>query len=214
MPTVSHSNDGGATWTTKTVDATQLFPNVDTFTDLAIGADGTVYVSWLRCTAGASSGECANTTGTFYYAKSTDGGNTWSAPAKIASARLAPDPGFCCFYGALPNTNERVSNIPVIAIDNSNGPNRGNLYVTYYTWTGTRMQVFAAVSTDGGATWTKKAVAPASATHDEFFSWLNVSRSGMVGVSWMDRRDDPANINYGAFSAFSTNGGTSYSLNL
>ncbi len=124
MPTVSHSNDGGATWTTKTVDATQLFPNVDTFTDLAIGADGTVYVSWLRCTAGASSGECANTTGTFYYAKSTDGGNTWSAPAKIASARLAPDPGFCCFYGALPNTNERVSNIPAL-----NGFKKTHAYV-------------------------------------------------------------------------------------
>jgi hypothetical protein len=99
------------------VDATQIFPNVDTFTDLAIGTDGAVYVSWMRCTANGPNGDCGDTTATFYFAKSTDGGNTWSAPTKIVSAHLAPDPNFCCFYGALPNTDERMSDIPVIAMN-------------------------------------------------------------------------------------------------
>jgi hypothetical protein len=214
VPTVSHSTDGGKTWTTKTVDTTQVFPNVDTFTDLAIGRNGTVYVSWLRCTAGSSSGECANTTGTIFFSKSTDGGNTWSTPAQITTVKLSPDPGGCCFYGALPNTSERMSDIPVIAIDNTTGVHKGNLYVTYYTWTGTQMKVYASVSTNGGTTWSSNAVAPASATHDQFFPWVNVSRNGVVGVSWMDRRDDAANINYEAFSAISLNGGTSYGTNL
>ncbi|PYX45933.1 MAG: hypothetical protein DMG79_18065 [Acidobacteria bacterium] len=213
VPTVSHSTDGGTTWVTKQVDTTQVYPNVDQFSDLAIGRDGTVYVSWMRCTANGPSGDCGGTISTMYWAKSTDGGNTWTSPAKITTAKLAPDPGFCCFYGSLPNTSERVSNIPAIAIDNY-GSHPGNLYVTYYNWTGSQMKAYVAVSTDGGATWSAKAVAPATATNDQFFPWVNVSRNGVVGVSWMDRRDDPANINYEAFSAVSVNGGASYGTNL
>lgn len=214
VPTVSHSNDGGKTWVTKKVDTTQVFPNVDQFTDLAVGSDGTVYVSWMRCKANGASGDCGGTVATLFWAKSTDGGNTWTAPAVITTVTLAPDPGFCCFYGSLPNTDERVSDIPVIAIDNSTGAHHGNLYVTAYTWTGSQMKVFVAVSTNGGATWTKKGVAPASATKDQFFPWVNVNKNGLVGVSWMDRRNDPANVNYEAFSAASANGGSSYSTNL
>jgi hypothetical protein len=214
VPTVSHSNDGGATWTTKAVDATQAFPNIDQFTDLAIGTDGTVYVSWMRCNASGADGGCSGTVSTLYLSKSTDGGNTWSSPVVIATPTLAPDPDVCCFYGALPNTDERLSNIPAIAIDNSTGTHKGNLYVTYYNWTGSQLRVYVAVSTNGGASWTSTPVAPASQTHDQFFPWLNVAKNGVVGVSWMDRRNDPANVNYEAFSSFSPNGGTSYNSNL
>jgi hypothetical protein len=214
VPTVSHSTDGGKTFATTTVDATQIFPNVDEFTDLAVADDGTVYVTWMRCNANGPSGDCGGTVATLLWSKSTDGGSTWTPPASIAKVTLAPDPGFCCFYGSLPNTDERISEIPSMGIDNSNGPHKGNLYVTFYNWSGTQMRVFVATSTDGGAHWSKTPVAPASATHDQFFPWLNVSKGGLVGVSWMDRRNDPANINYEAFSAVSTNGGKSYTANL
>lgn len=214
VPTVSHSSDGGKTWSAPiALDTTQVFPAVDQFTDIATGADGTVYVTWMRCTATGPSGDCGRTLATFYLAKSTDGGNTFSSPTVIATAGLAPDPGFCCFYGQLPNTDERISNIPVIAIDNSSGPNAGNLYVAYYTWKG-YMRLLVATSKDGGNTWSVTSPTPASDTHDQFFPWINVSRNGFVGVSWMDRRNDPANVNYEAFAAFSSNGGASFSTNL
>lgn len=211
---VSHSSDGGTTWTRKTVDTEQIFPNVDQFTDIATGKDGTVYLTWIRCTANGPSGDCGGTTASIMFSKSTDGGNTWSAAAAIFTASLAPDPNACCFYGALPNTDERMSNIPVVGIDNSTGTHAGNLYVTYYNWTGTFMKVYVATSTNGGSTWTKKPVAPATATHDQFFPWLNVNRAGLVGVSWLDRRNDPANVNYEAFASFSPSGGNSFSPNL
>ncbi|HZQ23527.1 MAG TPA: sialidase family protein [Terriglobales bacterium] len=213
--TVSHSADGGATWSNAiAVDSTQVYPSVDQFSDMATGADGTVYVTWMRCTANGPSGDCGGTTATFYVSKSSDGGNTWTSPTKIATAALAPDPGFCCFYGSLPNTDERVSNIPVVAIDNSNGANNGTLYVTYYNWTGSFMQVLVTRSHDGGTTWTAGVpVAPSTATHDQFFQWLNVSPGGIVGVSWDDRRNDPSNINYESFAAFSNDGGKSFSKN-
>jgi hypothetical protein len=212
---VSHSSDGGKTWTTKAVDTTQTFPTVDQFSDLAIGATGTVYATWQRCTANGSTGDCGGTKATFYISVSNDGGNTWTKPSKIASATLAPDPASCCFYGALPvTTGERVSNIPVIAIDNSAGAHKGNLYVAYYNWTGTQMRMMVATSTNGGTTWTSKAVAPVTAKGDQFFQWLNVNKSGVVGVSWDDRRNDSTDTSYESFAAFSTNGGTSFHKNI
>ena len=43
-------------------------------------------------------------------------------------------------------------------------------------------------------------------------SWdWTVSPSGLVGVSWLDRRNDPANHNYQAFAAISTDGGQTFS---
>lgn len=210
---VSHSTDHGATWTTTAVDTLQIFPALDQFTDIATGPDGTVYVTWMRCTANGPSGDCGGTTASIMLSKSTDGGNTWSSPAALFKVKLAPDPAFCCFYGALPNTDERVSEIPVIGIDASTGTHAGNLYITSYTWNGTFMQVYVSTSTDGGTTWTKKAVAPPTATHDQFFPWLTVSRAGLVGVSWLDRRNDPANINYEAFASFSRTGGASFTTN-
>jgi hypothetical protein len=106
-----------------------------------------------------------------------------------------------------------VSEIPVVGIDNSSGTHAGNLYIAYYNWTGAFMKLKVATSTNGGTTWTSKAVASATVTHDQFMPGLNVSRSGAVGVSWLDRRNDPSNINYESFAAFSGNGGTSFTAN-
>jgi hypothetical protein len=201
---VSHSGDGGATWTTTAVDNPQV-SNPEQFSDLAIGKDGTVYVSWLRC-----NNPCGGGTGTLLFSRSTDGGNTWSAPATIANVALSP--GNCNgFYGCLPHTGERVSEIPAIGIDNSTGPFAGRLYAALYNWTGTYMEVEVASSTDGGATWaTPVPVSPSPNAHDQFFPWLSVSNGGAVGVTWLDRRDDPANISYTTYAAVSTNGGVSF----
>lgn len=214
---VSHSSNGGASWQTSLVESATSYPVVDQFSDLAIGKDGTVYVSWMRCTAGGSTGDCGGTLATFYFSKSTDGGNTWSSPVAIAQANLAPDDcprTFGCFYGGIPNTIERVSNIPVMDIDNSSGTHHGNLYVVFYNWTGTFMKVEVATSTNGGSSWgTPVGVAPVSATHDQFFPWLTVSSGGIVGVTWLDRRDDPQNISYKMYFTYSTTGGTSFATN-
>lgn len=211
---VSHSCNHGTSWSTVVVDTKQIYPtHVDQFSDLAIGKDGTVYVSWMRCPATGPTGDCGGTTAKMLVSKSTDGGVTWSAPVTVASPKLAPD-SCGAFYGCLPNTFERVSNIPVIAIDNSTGPNAGHLYIVYYNWDGNRMRVLVTHSADGGTTWSAGVgVAPATVQHDQFFPWLNTSSRGTIGVTWLDRRNDTANINYDAFATFSINGGTSFQAN-
>jgi hypothetical protein len=213
--TVSHSTDGGTTFTMVPVSSMALYPNINQFSDMAIGSNGTVNLTWMNCTANGPNDDCGGTTAAFMLSTSTDGGNTWSTPKAILTAKLAPDSNGCCFYGALPNTNERISNIPSIAIDNSGGAHNGNLYVAYYSWSGTFMRVALATSTNAGSTWRSVPVASTSVTtHDQFFPWVSVDSKGLVGISWLDRRNDPANVNYEAFAAYSSNGGTTISANV
>jgi len=207
---VTHSTDGGKTWTTKTVEPLQSAPTVDQFSDLAIATDGTVYVSFMRCPGNGPTKDCGSTKATMFVSKSTDGGNTWSTAVKATTAMLVADT--CnAFYGCLPNTLERVSNIPAIAVDNSTAKTAGKLYLIDYTWTGKLMKVQVVSSTNKGMTWgAPVAVAPTTGAHDQFFPWVNVSSTGVVGASWLDRRNDPSNINYDAFGAGSKDGGKTY----
>jgi len=212
--TLTYSHNGGKTWKLGFTGPLQTFPgSVDQFSDIAVGADGTVYLTWQRFPTTGPTGDCGGTTATMYFTKSTNGGKTWAKPHAMFKAHLAPD-SCGAFYGCLPNTNERIADIPVIAVDNSTGAHKNNLYVAYYNWTGVYMKMMVATSTDGGKTWKSKPVAPASDKHDQFFEWTNVNSKGVVGVSFMDRRNDAANINYEAFAAFSTNGGTSFGKNV
>jgi Neuraminidase (sialidase) len=210
---VSHSRDGGKTWVSKLVGTRERFPNVAQFSDLAVGADGTVYVTWQRCRANGPASDCGGTTARMVISKSTDGGDTWSTPILITTANLVPDTCFCAFYGSLPNTSERVANIPAIAVDNSTRPTAGNLYVVFYHWTGTQMQVRVTTSSDGGTTWGTPVNVSTSTSGDQFFPWINLASNGRIAVTWLDRRNDAANLRYQPFFAISTNAGTSFGTN-
>jgi hypothetical protein len=218
----SHSNDGGQTWTTVAVEPAQPYPLHDGSCYMTIRADGTVFMTWLRCTITAAQTSytgCGGGASTVEFSQSTDGGNTWTTPTAILHTREAPfikckSGNFGGFYGVLPNTCDRIGNNFVIAIDNSSGPHRGNLYIAYYEWTGAYLKLFVATSSDGGATWRTTAVAPPTITHDQFCPWVSVNGSGVVGVSWLDRRNDPKNMDYEAFAAFSIDGGASFSPNI
>jgi len=210
---MSYSTDGGKKWKTDAVSALATYPNVNQFSDVAIDNKGTVYVSWMNCTANGSTGDCGGTAATEMISKSKDGGKTWSTPVTIQTVQLAPDSSGC-FYGCLPNTGERVANIPTIAFDNSKKGKVGNLYVVDYTYTGAYMQVQVTTSKDGGATWgTPVPVAPNTDTNDQAMPWLNVASDGTVGVSWLDRRNDPNNVNYESFGAYSSDGGKTFPNN-
>jgi hypothetical protein len=205
---VSHSSDGGKTWSTTVVDTLQTYPGtVDQFSDMAIGADGTVYINWIRCPTTGPTGDCGSTLTNIMFSKSTDGGKTWSHASVAATVTLTPD-SCGCFYGGLPNTFERVSNIPSNGALGSGAT--AKVYVAVYNWNGTQMQVEVATSTNGGTTFGAPVRVNSTSTKgDQFFQWLNVNpTNGRVGVTWLDRRNDTANLSYQPFFAYSTNGKT------
>lgn len=196
---VAHSYDGGKTWTTVKVAPVQAAPTCDLYTGTTVGNDGTVQVTWMYLN------DCTpNDKGDMLFSKSNDGGNTWSAPVLMGTV----------LQSEIPNSNVPVTNYPAIGVDNSNGPYAGNLYVVMYNWTGTFMQVQVVRSTDGGNTWSKPAPVAPGITHDQFLPWISVSPTGLVGVSWLDRRNDPKNVNYQAFAAISADGGKSFQPNI
>jgi hypothetical protein len=202
---VSHSTDGGVTWAQSAAEQVQTYPRQDFFTRLAVDKDGNVFLSWMRCVA-TNTQICSNNVAQMMFSKSADGGDTWSSPQLMTTVTM---------NWTLPNTKgERVYNYPVIAVDNSSGAHGGNLYVAMYTWTGTYLRVQVIRSADGGNTWsTPVPPAPKTDTHDQFFPAISVSPTGKVGVSWLDRRNDPNNIEYQAFAALSNDGGKSFQPN-
>jgi hypothetical protein len=202
----SVSSDGGHTWHTTAIDTVQHYPtNVDQFSDIGIGDDGTVYVTWIRCHANGPAGDCGGTTTNVMFSKSVDGGLTWTPAAVAFTTKLAPDACFCGFYGSLPNTNERISMIP--AVEASGVGPTAKVYVAYYNWT-TKMETMLRSSVDGGLTWSSGTVV-SSASGDQFFPWVSLLK-GKVIVSWLDRRKDPANVKYQPRFALSGNGGASF----
>jgi len=210
---VARSNDNGKSWEVAAVEPTQRFPAFDQFTNMAVGANGTVYVTWLHCAASGPSADCKNGRAHVLFSRSMDVGATWSSPLRITT--VAND--CSCANSYLPNTNPKVGvyNYPVIAADKSDGPYSGDLYVTMYSWTGTYLQVQVVRSADGGITWSDPVpVAHASANHDQFMPWISVSSTGLVGISWLDRRNDPNNVNYQAFAAISRDGGKTFEPNV
>ena len=210
---VAHSADGGQTWTQVAASPETTYPNIDQFSDLATDSAGNVYLTYMNCTANGPTGDCGGTVATMYMEVSSDGGNTWSAPSIVNTVNLAPD-SCGAFYGCLPNTYERVSDIPVIGIDRSGGAFEGAIYVGEYNWTGKFMQVQVWYCHVGMHGWgTPINVAPKRFKHDQFFPWLNVDSKGNVGVTWLDRRDDPSNVNYETFATWSANGGVTYKKN-
>jgi hypothetical protein len=210
---VSRSRDGGKTWNTAQVvaapdNAWEYYPS------LTIGRDGTLYATWMHC---LQFGEhlCTSDIGYMVFSKSSDGGVTWSHPKLVRSVHEVPNSCGCYPFGTIPNTTVYPSNTPALGVDNSSGPYSGRLYATLFEWTGTYMRVGVIHSSDGGNTWSKPVpVAPASETHDQFFPWISVSPAGLVGVSWFDRRNDPANIDYQAYAAISSDGGESFRTNM
>jgi hypothetical protein len=206
---VAHSTSGGTSWTQAAVDSVQVYPEEDRNTRIAVGKDGKVYVTWLHCRGKNVEGGGLCPRVHVMISTCTDGGNTWSTPLDTLTVGMP-------HYWELPHTKDypRVYNYAAIAADNSSGPYSGNVYVVMYDWTGSYLRVQAIRSTDGGKTWSQPVpLAPKTDTHDQFFPAISVSPTGVVGVSWLDRRNDPANHNYQAFAAFSTDGGKTFGKN-
>jgi Neuraminidase (sialidase) len=209
-----HSDDGGAHWSTL-----HAISGSSTLCDFAgggttvqpcqddqpswpvVGPDGTVYVFFRNVDTPAQN--------QFLMVKSTDGGATFSNPAKVADVfdqagtypragsggtRNRPD----CTARGQPSGRMVLSN-SCFRVNSYGGPAVAPDGSLYLVWSDNRngnnvhtdTDIFLTRSTDGGATWGAPIrVNTDGPGSDQFFPWPAVAPDGTVYVNFHDRRDD------------------------
>ena len=204
------STDGGKTWPDPPQpisDAQQLVIGVHVIADER--DPNTFYATWLEYAQ-----TIGGAPGTYRFAKSTDGGRTFT-PSTVATVvdqlpRQFPGQAF------------RNLSIPIMAVGYQ--PERQGesppLYITYaeYVTTqdpadedGHRAQIRFIKSTNGGLTWsTPRAVSASGGRGDQFQQYIRITPSGQLNVAYFDRRLDPENFFIDLFLSRSNDGGNTF----
>jgi hypothetical protein len=158
----------------------------------AVGPKGEVYIVW------------AGPLG-LVFDRSLDGGVTFGKDKVIGKIPGGWDFGV--------DGLDRANGMPNTAVDLSNGPNKGTLYVNWIDARNGDPDVFVMSSRDGGDSWSQ----PVRVNDDklkngkeQFFTWMSVDPvDGSVNVVFYDRRDTSGAMT-GVTLARSTDGGRTF----
>jgi hypothetical protein len=182
---LSYSDDGGVTFSSPvSVSGNFTGKTGGIGADPYVTSDGTLHVAWQ---------DYANLV--IADASSTDGGNTFSPPHVISLVG-----GFQFNVAAQARRGALV--YPAC------GSYGSSLYCSYMNGSDAATSVYVAKSTDGGSTWTSKAL---PGRGDQFNQWLAVDQSnGSVNVAYYDTGTHGATPTLYTL-ARSTNGGKTYS---
>jgi hypothetical protein len=201
-----HSSDGGQSFSTPTLLS---LPRPRMSVGHSIGAilsDGTyVALFWDLKNPDDSHGNLRPTeksNATLECITSSDGGETFSRAVVAAALNVG-------YSGA-------GSLVPSVAIDSGNGPFKDKIYVAWPDWRSGRSEILLISSSDKGKTWSKPIVvnddfgrAPNEGP-DDFMRAIAVNSSGVVGVMWYDRRDNPDDLGYFVRFSASMDGGETF----
>lgn len=148
--------------------------------------------------------------------KSLDGGQTFGADGldNTLIVRYAPigTININCGRQVLKG-NIRTWAMPSLAIN----PVNGDVYVAYASNPPgpDQADIYAIRSSDGGVTWSKSIRVNDDRTpNDQFFSFIAVAPDGTIGISFYDRRNDPANLKIDKYLAISRDGGRTFEPNI
>jgi hypothetical protein len=107
-----------------------------------------------------------------------------------------------------------VDVMPSLAVDRSTGPHAGRVYVTWFDHAAGNGETMLSWS-DDGATWSAPVrVNDDAGAADQFMPSVSVGPDGTLDVSWIDRRDDPANHLFEAYYTYSLDGGQTFAPNM
>lgn len=109
------------------------------------------------------------------------------------------------------------SALPVLAVDSTNGPFKDRLYAVWGDLRSGRKEAYLSFSSDKGKTWSAPTIvnddtprAELADAPDNFMPTVAVNSSGVVGVMWYDRRDNPDNLGYWPRFSASLDGGETF----
>ncbi len=188
---VQRSTDNGETWDAKINISNEVNAGShNQGVNLSTGPNGEVYAVWAIYDGWPQDEKAIG------FAKSLDGGETWEPSVRIiTNIRGIRNSG-------VPQ-NMRVNSFPAMAVDVSDGPNSGNIYVV---WTnvgvpgqnsGSDRDIYMIKSTDEGASWSD----PVRINQDEigqgkchYLPWIACDASnGILSVIFYDNRNTNAN---------------------
>jgi len=199
------SVDGGINWTAPLVLDSSSTESIQ-ICYVATGPNSEVYTMWER---GLDDLTAANTKlefrRSFNFAVSFD--------PKVTVRTMTPS-----FFPSMVGFNrEDTLEIGTIAVDNSTGPHRGNVYAVWVereTAGGEKRDVFLATSTNQGASWSAPVqVNDDPAGNDQAMPWMSVNSEGTLELAWYDYRNWRGMHTVDLYAARSTNGGSTFSSN-
>lgn len=152
---------------------------------------------------------------TYRFHRSTNGGASFQT---MSSLTVAGYSGTYNSAGRLNINNARHRPYPFIAMDNSNGPYRGRLYLVYSSnipaGNGNKPDIKLQYSTNQAATWSSYIVVndnPNPTQSDQWFPSIDCERTtGKLYIKWYDDRENPGSYTTGVWGTYSTTGGTSF----
>jgi len=195
----SRSTDQGRTWSSpnKLADITADIAAQGSY--VAVDNNSTIHVVWRDFNDN-----------TLHYTRSRDFGDTWEAIRPIIN--IVPN------GNTLTNGTFRTPTMPVMVVDNTDGPFSGSVYITWNDRGTGDADVLLACSRDGGETWSDNYTRVNNDTvgngADQFFPAMTISDQGWLHLMFFDRRYDPDHTLIGVTYAVSVDGGQNFSINL
>ena len=204
---LAYSSDEGETWTINhNISGAVNAGNHNQGVNIGVGPDGQAYAIWAIYD-GWPQDETAIGMST-----SLDGGVTWSDATRVVTN-----------IKGIRNTgtskNMRVNSFPVCAVDNSNGPDRGAIYITWSNIgtpginVGPDIDVYVVKSSDEGENWSdavKVNQDEAGLGKQHYFPWITCDpANGILSLVFYDDRNVSSN-QAEAFCANSDDGGVTW----
>lgn len=203
------STDAGLTWAT-TFSPSNALPGCY----IAVGPNGSTNGGCVMYVTNTGSDQAR----TYNFYRSTNGGANFTL---MSSQQFANQVGFYNSAGRHTINNARTAPHPKIAMDNSNGPNRGRLYLVYASndppGNGNKPDIWLRYSTDQGATFSAAIRVndnPNPTLSDQWFPEIWSERTtGKLYIHWYDDRSNPANFTTDIYATYSTDGGQTFAVN-
>jgi len=205
----ARSTDAGATWTT-TFTTSNTLPGCYT----TVGPNGAIDGGCvIYCAVNGSA-----TAWNYNFWRSTDGGATFTLRS---TQQFAGYVGTYNSAGRMTVNGARTNPHPKLAMDNSNGPYRGRLYLVHSNndppGNGNKPDIWLRYSTDQGATWSAAIRVndnPNPQLSDQWFPEIWCDRTtGILYIHWYDTRNGPATYQCDRYATYTTDGGQTFAAN-